>query len=153
MSGSQKETNLVRETAKSLFNAGVSYARGDMDAIVNVGFQLFNKVTKGKEAKEKSLRTKSSQADVIQFSGCKDYEKAADTVAQVSPLSKLVLTFQGQATGAMSWAFRQVLTKQPNQSYAQLLQNIREVLAQPPFHQKPVLSSSHPIDTKARFVM
>ena len=81
--GSRKETNLVRETAKSLFNAGVSYARGDMDAIVSVGLQLFNKVTKGKEAKEKSLRTKSSEADVIQFSGCKDYEKAADTFAAV----------------------------------------------------------------------
>jgi metacaspase-1 len=96
VTGTRKETNLVRETAKSLYNAGISYARGDIDAIVNAGFQLFNRVTKGKDAKEKSLRTKSSEADVIQFSGCKDYEKAKDTVAAVipPPPSPRLLTFR-----------------------------------------------------------
>jgi Caspase domain len=58
----------------------------------------------------------------------------------------------GQATGAMSWAFREVLTRQPNQSYASLLQNVRELLAAR-YNQKPVLSASHPIDTKLRFVI
>jgi hypothetical protein len=44
---------------------------------------LFNKITTGKEAKEKSIRTKSSPADVIQFSGCKDYQKVMEVVRQV----------------------------------------------------------------------
>lgn len=52
----------------------------------------------------------------------------------------------------MSWAFREVLTRQPNQSYQQLLQNIRTLLAEK-YEQKPVLSASHPIDTSIRFVL
>jgi metacaspase-1 len=52
----------------------------------------------------------------------------------------------------MSWAFKQVLTAQPKQSYASLLANIREVLASK-YSQKPVLSASHPIDTKLLFVL
>lgn len=139
--GKLKESNIVRETAKGLLNAGVSYARGDVDGIVATASSLFNRMTHGKAAKEKSLRTKSSPADVIQFSGCKDYQKSADVVGKA-----------GEATGAMSWAFREVLTRQPNQSYASLLQNVRDLLSVK-YSQKPVLSASHPIDTKLKFVL
>lgn len=135
-----KEQNLIRDAAKGILNAGISYSRGDIGGIVSAGLTLFNKATRGKEAREISRRTKSSPADVIQFSGCKDYEKAADTVAD------------GVATGAMSWAFKEVLTRQPQQSYASLLQNVREILAMR-YNQKPVLSASHPIDTSLRFVL
>ena len=141
VSGSQTETNLVRETAKSLYDAGISYALGDINAIVRAGCQLFKRVFKGIEAKEKLLRVKSSEADVVEFSSLQDYEMAGDTIAA------------GPTTGAMSWAFRQVLTEQPNQSYEQLLRNLREVLARPPLHQKPVLSSSRPFDITAPFVL
>jgi len=55
-------------------------------------------------------------------------------------------------TGAMSWAFREVLTKQPQQSYHSLLLNVRELLASR-YRQTPVLSSSHPIDTRLQFIM
>lgn len=72
----------------------MAYARGDMDAIAGVGIQLFNRVTKGKDAKEKSLREKSTLADVVQFSGCKDYETAADTVAAVETPFRIRLTFR-----------------------------------------------------------
>ena len=81
--GRPKEHSLVRDAAKGLLNAGVSYARGDLDGVISAGVTLFNKATIGKRAREISIRTKSSPADVIQFSGCKDYEKAADTVADV----------------------------------------------------------------------
>ena len=67
-----------------MLNAGVSYARGDVDGLVSAGLTLFNRWTRGRNAREISLRTKTSQADVIQFSGCKDYQKASDTVADVS---------------------------------------------------------------------
>ena len=80
-------------------NAGVSYARGDVEGLISAGMTLFNKVTKGKEAREKSRRTKSSSADVIQFSGCKDYQKAADTVAAVSFCFKFELTTRAKQVG------------------------------------------------------
>jgi len=83
VNGREKEPNLMHEAAKGLLNAGVSYARGDVENIISVGMTLFNKATKGKAAREKTRRTKSSPADVVQFSGCKDYQKAADTVAAV----------------------------------------------------------------------
>jgi hypothetical protein len=52
----------------------------------------------------------------------------------------------------MSWAFRQVLTEKPKLSYVQLLGNVRELLAAK-YSQKPVLTASHPIDTKLLFVL
>ena len=50
----------------------------------------------------------------------------------------------GQATGAMSYAFIRALTKNPQQSYAQLLNSIRDELAAK-YSQKPQLSCSHPL--------
>jgi len=92
--GKQKEQNLIRDAAKGLLNAGISYSRGDMNGVISAGMHLFNKATKGKEAREKSRLTKSSPADVIQFSGCKDYEKAADTVAEVSTFPFNIFFFE-----------------------------------------------------------
>ena len=43
-------------------------------------------------AKEKTIKTRSTEADVIQFSGCRDSQTSAD--AQIN----------GEATGAMSYA-------------------------------------------------
>jgi metacaspase-1 len=81
--GKPKEQNLIREAAKGLLNAGASYYRDDVGGLVANTKQLFTRLTHGKKAREISLRTKSSPADVIQFSGCKDYEKSADTVDSV----------------------------------------------------------------------
>ena len=53
-------------------------------------------------------------------------------------------SIQGEATGAMSWAFINALKKNPNQSYVQLLNSIRDEL-QGKYQQKPQLSSSHPL--------
>ena len=50
----------------------------------------------------------------------------------------------GQATGAMSWAFITALKKNPNQSYVQLLNSIRDEL-EGKYQQKPQLSCSHPL--------
>jgi hypothetical protein len=50
----------------------------------------------------------------------------------------------GQATGAMSWAFVTALKKNPQQSYVQLLNSIRDELATK-YSQKPQLSCSHPL--------
>ena len=53
-------------------------------------------------------------------------------------------TIQSQATGAMSWAFITALKKNPQQSYVQLLNSIRDEL-QTRYTQKPQLSCSHPL--------
>jgi Caspase domain len=50
----------------------------------------------------------------------------------------------GQATGAMSWAFIRALTKESQQSYLQLLNSIRKELEKK-YTQKPQLSCSHPL--------
>lgn len=48
------------------------------------------------------------------------------------------------ATGAMSYAFITALRKKPQQTYKELLQNIRSEL-QGKYSQKPQLSCSHPL--------
>lgn len=53
-------------------------------------------------------------------------------------------TIASQATGAMSWAFITALKKNPQQSYVQLLNSIRDELATR-YTQKPQLSCSHPL--------
>ena len=66
------------------------------------------------------------------WSGSKDDQTSADA------------SIAGQATGAMSWAFIGALRKNPQQSYVQLLNSIREEL-EGKYSQKPQLSASHPI--------
>ncbi|KAG8723373.1 Ca(2+)-dependent cysteine protease [Ceratobasidium sp. 428] len=51
----------------------------------------------------------------------------------------------------MSYAFMDVLSRQPQQSYQELLNNIRDILRNK-YSQKPQLSSSHPMDTTVLFI-
>jgi hypothetical protein len=48
----------------------------------------------------------------------------------------------------MSWAFVTALKKNPQQSYVQLLNSIRDELATK-YSQKPQLSCSHPLSTSS----
>jgi hypothetical protein len=57
----------------------------------------------------------------------------------------------GAATGAMSYAFIAALKKNPQQSYVQLLNSIRDEL-EGKYDQKPQLSCSHPLDTDILYV-
>ncbi|CAE7071924.1 unnamed protein product [Rhizoctonia solani] len=82
---------------------------------------------------------RSSPADVISWSACKDSEIAADTVEA------------GAATGAMTYAFIEVLKQNPLQTYQELLNNLRGVLNN--HNQKPQLSSSHPMVGFSSFVI
>lgn len=54
------------------------------------------------------------------------------------------MTVGSQATGAMSWAFINALRKNPQQSYVQLLNSIRDEL-DTRYTQRPQLSCSHPL--------
>ena len=50
-----------------------------------------------------------------------------------------------KASGAMSWAFIQALTRDPHQQYAQLLKNMRTLL-RGKYTQIPQISTAHKMD-------
>ncbi|PWY76251.1 hypothetical protein BO70DRAFT_363830 [Aspergillus heteromorphus CBS 117.55] len=138
--GILKEPNLAKEAGQGLLGVVSAYARGDMSSMMSTAVGFLKKATKGDEAYERTIQTKTSPADVIMWSGSKDDQTSQD--AQI----------QGQATGAMSWAFINALRRNPQQSYVQLLNSIREELATK-YTQKPQLSCSHPLDTNLLYVM
>jgi hypothetical protein len=88
------------------------------------------------------------------FSGCKDDQTSADA------------SEAGKATGAMSYAFTSTYTYtirtllltlciaalrgNPNQSYQELLNSVRDILRDK-YSQRPQMSSSHPIDVNLEF--
>ncbi|KAH8694968.1 caspase domain-containing protein [Talaromyces proteolyticus] len=138
--GVLKEPNLAKEAAQDLFSAFSSYEKGDLGSVATTAISFFKKATIGGSARERSLMTKTSPADVVMFSGSKDTQTSADT-------------FQGgQARGALSWAFIESLKRYPKQSYLQLLNTIRAKLEKS-YSQKPQLSCSHPLDVNLLFVL
>ncbi|EME39995.1 hypothetical protein DOTSEDRAFT_74753 [Dothistroma septosporum NZE10] len=138
--GVLKEPNLAKEAGQGLLGIVSSYARGDLGGIASTAMGLFKKATSGSDTYERNLRTKTSPADVIMWSGSKDSQTSQDA------------NIAGQATGAMSWAFITALKKAPTQSYVQLLNSIRDEL-EGRYSQKPQLSCSHPLDTNILYVM
>jgi len=138
--GVLKEPNLAKEAGLGLLGIVSSYAKKDISGMISSASGLFKKVTMGDEVRKKNLRTKTSPADVIMWSGSKDTQTSADA------------SIQGEATGAMSWAFISSLKKNPNQSYVQLLNSIRDEL-EGKYKQKPQLSCSHPLNTDLLYVM
>lgn len=131
--GVLKEPNLAKEAGQGLLSVVSAYARGDMSDIVGTVHGLFKKATSGEEAHQKTMQTKTSPADVVMWSGSKDDQTSADVVINNRP------------TGAMSWAFLTALQRNPQQSYLQLLNSIRDELASQNHSQKPQLSCSHPL--------
>ena len=79
------------------------------------------------EAREKTIKTRSTEADVIQFSGCRDSQTSADA------------NIDGQATGAMSYALISSLSENKNQTYTHLLKSMRQIL-QGKYKQIPMMS-------------
>ncbi|KAN0138941.1 Caspase domain containing protein [Lactarius tabidus] len=137
--GKIKEPNLALEAGQGLMGAVSSYARGDMGGVFRTVTGVVKAATTGRGAEQRARQTKTSPADVISWSGCKDSQTSADAVEN------------GSATGAMSYAFITALTQQPQQSYVQLLQSIRAIL-RAKYSQKPQLGASHPIDTSLEFL-
>ncbi|KAL4931084.1 caspase family protein [Aspergillus undulatus] len=138
--GILKEPNLAKEAASDLFSAITSYASGDLSGMAQTAIGFFKKAAIGDSARRRTVRTKTSPADVVMFSGSKDSQTSADTFQD------------GEARGALSWAFIKVLHAHPNLSYVQLLNLIRAEL-DGKYSQKPQLSCSHPLDTNLLFVM
>ena len=70
--GVLKEPNLAKEAGQGLLSIVSSYARGDMGGMASSAMGLFKKVTSGNDSFERNIRTKTSSADVIMWSGSKD---------------------------------------------------------------------------------
>ncbi|RDW67336.1 caspase family protein [Aspergillus mulundensis] len=130
--GILKEPNLAKEAASDLFSAITSYGRGDLSGVAQTAIGFFKKAAIGDSARRRTVRTKTSPADVVMFSGSKDTQTSADTFQD------------GEARGALSWAFIKVLQRYPQLSYVQLLNLIRAEL-EGKYTQKPQLSCSHPL--------
>ncbi|KAJ8691302.1 Ca(2+)-dependent cysteine protease [Pleurotus ostreatus] len=137
--GKIKEPNLAAEIGQGLLGAVTSYARGDMSGVLQSAMGIFKSATSSTKAEKIAKATRTSPADVISWSGCKDDQTSADTQEA------------GEATGAMSFAFVSSLRQNPQQSYQQLLNSVRDIL-RANYSQKPQLSSSHPIDTDLLFI-
>ncbi|KAK1148735.1 Ca(2+)-dependent cysteine protease [Aspergillus melleus] len=138
--GILKEPNLAKEAAQDLFSAFLSYGKGDLSSMAQTAIGFFKKAAIGDSARQRTVMTKTSPADVVMFSGSKDTQTSADTFQD------------GEARGALSWAFIKSWTQQPNQSYLQLLNSIRSEL-EGKYTQKPQLSCSHPLDVNLQFLM
>ena len=157
--GVLKEPNLAKEAGQGLLGIVSAYARGDMGGIASQAMSFFKKATTGDEVYERNKVTKTSPADVIMWSGSKDDQTSYVTAPihlQLLNTDQILLYSQdaqiaGQATGAMSWAFISALKKNPQQSYVQLLNSIRDEL-ESKYTQKPQLSCSHPL-SKQEFLL
>lgn len=75
-----------------------SYMRGDLGGVFSSLAGVGKKVMGGNDSQEVRKQTKTSAADCIQWSGCKDSQTSADT------------SEAGKATGAMSFAFISALS-------------------------------------------
>ncbi|AET41570.1 Ca(2+)-dependent cysteine protease MCA1 Ecym_8291 [Eremothecium cymbalariae DBVPG len=140
-----KEPNVWKDIGNDGLQAAMAYVSGNsmnmFSSLKSLASTIGRKATGSADVDTERVRQiKFSPADVIMFSGSKDNQTSADTVEG------------GMATGAMSYAFVQVLTQQPQQSYLSLLQNMRQEL-QSKYSQKPQLSSSHPIDVNLQFIL
>eukprot|EP00007_Cunea_sp_BSH-02190019_P008211 CAMPEP_0174236186 /NCGR_PEP_ID=MMETSP0417-20130205/5391_1 /TAXON_ID=242541 /ORGANISM="Mayorella sp, Strain BSH-02190019" /LENGTH=527 /DNA_ID=CAMNT_0015314793 /DNA_START=30 /DNA_END=1613 /DNA_ORIENTATION=+ len=84
-----------------------------------------------------------SAADVILFSGCADNQTSADA------------TIGGTATGAMTNAFVTTLTRNPHQTFNQMLASMREILHTGPrkYSQIPQLSTGRPLNLDVMFTL
>ncbi|KAF4591056.1 Ca(2+)-dependent cysteine protease [Pleurotus pulmonarius] len=89
--GKIKEPNLAAEIGQGLLGAVTSYVRGDMGGVLQSAMGIFRSATSSTKAEKITKATRTSPADVISWSGCKDDQTSADTQEA------------GQATGAMSF--------------------------------------------------
>jgi len=88
-----------------------------------------------------TIQKRKHNAEVIQFSGCKDSQTSADV--RINNIS----------TGAMSYAIITALSSNRQLSYADLLQELRSIMKKKGFTQIPQLSTSHPMNMNANFFM
>ncbi|RJE21388.1 hypothetical protein PHISCL_06258 [Aspergillus sclerotialis] len=83
--GILKEPNLAKEAALDLFSVINSYGQGDLSSMATTAMGFFKKATIGNSARQRTLVTKTSPADVIMFSGSKDTQTSSVPFLRIRP--------------------------------------------------------------------
>ncbi|OUM65244.1 hypothetical protein PIROE2DRAFT_25262, partial [Piromyces sp. E2] len=144
------ENDVRKEVFKKAFSIVGSLITGDQAKIASSLLSLFDGSinfaqlaggggAQNSAANQNAINKRKHDADVIQFSGCRDNQTSADA------------KINNEATGAMSYALITVLNQNPNMTYTQLLSSIRQVMKQKNFSQIPQLSTSHPMNMNEVF--
>eukprot|EP01004_Peranema_trichophorum_P006937 NODE_5735_length_975_cov_51.887324_g5154_i0.p1 GENE.NODE_5735_length_975_cov_51.887324_g5154_i0~~NODE_5735_length_975_cov_51.887324_g5154_i0.p1 ORF type:complete len:274 (+),score=56.04 NODE_5735_length_975_cov_51.887324_g5154_i0:47-823(+) len=84
------------------------------------------------------------KADILLFSGCLDEQTASD-VKDRSSFNLPVWTGPGQAGGVCTSALVSAVSANPQVTYAQLLEDMRQILQRKHFKQIPQMTCSRPI--------
>ncbi|KAF1936947.1 peptidase C14 [Clathrospora elynae] len=127
---------LVTE-AQGIISGGFSYRKvGEAQELLAGASSFFKGLRHIGEQEEEGLsqgefagQYGSEQKMVTMFSGCRDDQTSADA------------NIQGEATGAMTWAFLETMKRNETPSYAETLQLTRRVLDESNYAQIPQLSS------------
>ncbi|KAH6666135.1 caspase domain-containing protein [Halenospora varia] len=138
--GLLKEPNLAKEAGQGLLGIISSYQQRDLGGVTKNLMGFFKKGKAGNDPSSRTVATNTSPADVVMFSMSKDDQTSADA------------TISSHTTSAMSWAFITAIRKGSNQSYSQLMDNMRNELATK-YTQEPQLSCCHPLNTNLLYVM
>jgi metacaspase-1 len=151
--GATVEHDNRKELMKSGLKAGMLYATGQKKAAFMVGMQAAQGYFEGMKASKNngsggsgtnatSVEKKTALADVIQFSGCRDDQTSADA------------NIGGQSKGAMSHSFISSFEQHGhNQTYVQLLRNMRTILRSGKYSQVPQMSTGHKMNMNTVFNM
>jgi hypothetical protein len=137
------EMNKIKGFSK-LVATGVRYAldgnRRAMMKNLEAGFKkMMDGGKKGdSSAQKKTIDTRTTEADVISFSGCKDNQTSADA------------TIDGSATGAMTYALISTLRECREMEYTDLLLRMRKSL-DGKYTQVPMMSAGRKLDLTSKF--
>ncbi|KAJ3260850.1 Ca(2+)-dependent cysteine protease [Boothiomyces macroporosus] len=127
--------SIAQTAAQGLMRGGL------MNAVMTAGMAAIPILTsKDKDLNQRMAEKGNYHADIIMFSGSKDSETSTDAV------------IQGRNTGAMTYAFTQVLSQYHSISYGQLLVEVRDVITKK-YNQKPQLSSGRYMDMNQHFLI
>ncbi|CAG8527003.1 2811_t:CDS:2 [Acaulospora morrowiae] len=126
--GTIKRPTVIAKGLHAALNAGAKYLQGDTQGIKDSMKSLVTGAFSGQKIRRKALETKSSPADVVMFSGCKDEQTSADA------------NEGGASSGAMSYALVHSLEKNDHPTYRDLLNAIRDILHSK-YVQRPQLSA------------
>ncbi|CAI6334920.1 unnamed protein product [Periconia digitata] len=131
----RKGAQLVAE-AQELFSGGFKFEKaGEARQLLAGATDFFRGLKHADEQQEEGLQGNdfegqygSERKMVTMFSGCRDDQTSADA------------NIAGQSTGAMTWAFLQIMRQDPNPTYARTLQLTRQMLDEHNYKQIPQLS-------------
>lgn len=81
-----KEPDVMHEAGRGFLDAAQSYQQGDLKKVFEDGASIIKSFTRTHEKRDEIRKTRTSPADVIQLSGCKNYQTSADAVEGVLKL-------------------------------------------------------------------